>query len=216
MSKTEKLLKNKSIIIVGPAGYLQNSNKREFIENHDVVVRLNSNYTIPPEHHKDIGTKTDLLYHCFWAPIFPEIELLVKNVSLVKAAFPTIPPFNTDIARFVNINRNRVDFEFYDPQKYSELVKRVNSRPNTGTSAIYDILSYDIKSLHVSGITMFAGGYIKNYRKNWILYSREEAEQLNNVHKNHDIGRQIKLLKSLFADERVTLDPEVRESIYEL
>ena len=200
-------LKNKKVVLVGPAAYLHNSKKMNFIDSFDVVVRLNNGYNISEERIQDLGSRTDVLYHCFWGPHFPQ--------SIPFLTYPNIEPFSTDLTKFNLVNQNRVPFEVYDLELYLKLFNLLNSRPNTGTCAIYDLINSQIKSLHVCGITMFKGGYIKGYRKTHVFNSRKEVELENNIHKNHDIGNQIKFLKNIFKDERVTLDKEVRDSIYE-
>ena len=76
-------------------------------------------------------------------------------------------------------------------------------------------MSYNIKSLHISGITMFAGGYQKSYRENYIFNNREEVEKSNLSHKVHNIKNQIEFLKDFLQNNKITLDKEVRESMYE-
>ena len=56
-------LKDKRVIIVGPAGYMENSYRGEMIDKYDVIVRMNLASPVPPERYKDIGSRTDVLYH---------------------------------------------------------------------------------------------------------------------------------------------------------
>lgn len=212
----KEILENKNVILVGPAAYLENSKKRDFIESFDVIVRLNNGFVTHPELIQDIGNRTDILYHCLWGPVFPmSIPLLKNNIKILKSSYPDIAPFNIDIQRFQNINLDRIEFEIYELEKFNFLKNTLKSRPNTGTSAIYDLMSYNIKNLHISGITMFAGGYQKKYRQNFIFNNREEVEKSNLSHKVHNIKNQIEFLRDFLQNDIITMDQEVKESIYE-
>lgn len=212
----DNFLRNKKVIIVGPASYLENSLKKDFINSFDIVVRLNNSFNIPETSVKDIGDRTDVLYHCLWGPHFPNsIPLLKSKIKILKTSYPNIAPFSFDIERFIKINSGRIPYEIYEIQKYKDLFESVGSRPNTGTMAIFDLLSYDIDSLHISGITMFRGGYISNYRKQFMHKSREQVQKENEIHKVHDIQQQINFLKKILTHDIITMDQEVKESIYE-
>ena len=54
----KEMLENKRVILVGPAAYLENSKKRDFIESFDVIVRLNNGYITQPNLIQDIGNRT--------------------------------------------------------------------------------------------------------------------------------------------------------------
>lgn len=56
-------LKNKKIIIVGPSGNLIGQKLGKRIDSYDVVVRLNNSISIPLKYKKDLGTRTDVIYH---------------------------------------------------------------------------------------------------------------------------------------------------------
>ncbi len=59
------LVKNKSVIIVGPARTLQGQRQGVFIDSHDVVVRINDVLEhFPPsaELAEDIGSRADIMY----------------------------------------------------------------------------------------------------------------------------------------------------------
>ena len=57
-------LKDKSVIIVGPASYLKGTKRGGFIDSFDVVVRCNGFWKPPIEHQEDIGKKTNIRSIC--------------------------------------------------------------------------------------------------------------------------------------------------------
>ena len=56
-------LKNKKIIIVGPAPYLENYELGNFIDSFDIVVRINKGHQMTKD-SKKFGSRTDILFHC--------------------------------------------------------------------------------------------------------------------------------------------------------
>src|SRR6266568_2263825 len=61
----EKLLKNKTVAVVGPARTLIGTGQGRFIDSHDIVVRFNDAFQQLPVSSSlsvDIGTKADILY----------------------------------------------------------------------------------------------------------------------------------------------------------
>ena len=58
------LVSAKRVALVGPAGYLEGSNQGEFIDGHDLVVRLNRGIIRDEKLAKDLGRRTDILYSC--------------------------------------------------------------------------------------------------------------------------------------------------------
>ena len=57
-------LKNKRVVIVGPAPTMVDSKQHDIIESYDVVVRLNRALPILEKLKPDIGSRTDILYNC--------------------------------------------------------------------------------------------------------------------------------------------------------
>ena len=55
-------LEGKNIILVGPCNSLIGKNLGDFIDSFDIVVRIKRGYPVPDNLHKDLGTKTNLLY----------------------------------------------------------------------------------------------------------------------------------------------------------
>ena len=63
--KYNDYLKNKSVIIVAPAAYttnIEHENTGEFIDSHDVVVRMNGGWGISEKNQKYLGSRTDILF----------------------------------------------------------------------------------------------------------------------------------------------------------
>ena len=61
--KFNHYLRDKSVIIVGPASYLEGTKRGEFIESFDIVVRCNGFWKPPTNLQEDIGKRTTLRWH---------------------------------------------------------------------------------------------------------------------------------------------------------
>jgi predicted O-methyltransferase YrrM len=166
----------KTVAIVG-SGPGAVDNEPGFIDGHDVVVRVN-NYKLTPE----TGARTDVFYSFFGTSIKKHWrELKRDGVTLCMSKVPDSRPIHSrwHIERgrlngidFRYIYRNRTDWWFCDTyipddaafvEKYNLLGERV---PTTGFAAILDILSFDPKSVFLTGFDFFRSG-IHNVNERW-------------------------------------------------
>lgn len=211
----KSFLKGKKVAIVGPAPSIIGSEQKELIEGYDVVVRLSKAVPVPEERIKDVGSRTDIYYHCMsqsevnCGPI--NYDYLEKNCKFIASPYPAIPPFDRDIIFFNNQNKGRLNLHIVDGELYDKFSKEMNTRPNTGVSAIIDLLSHDILELYVTGFTFFKGGYDKTYRNQ----TEEDVMKIvNGPNDAHHIEPQIKYLRNLFKiDDRLSGDEKLMEII---
>ena len=178
-----KFLKDKEVIIVGPAPYLENSGMGSQIDSFDVVVRLKSGYPVPNNIKKDLGERIDLWYTNLKAEqnhlnstTFEEMEK--NNLKTVVFPYPIQyernDVFKTSVLRLIGIlkynfrkgveaiqkhfkyRNKKCPFNIsYDSSSlyFQNLEKIIGSRPTTGMLAIMDLLQYDIKKLQMVGFT---------------------------------------------------------------
>jgi len=206
--KLNDYLKNKSVILVGPSPYLKGLKKGHFIDSHDVVIRFNKGWDVIENLEVDYGSKTNIRYHCMnekHGGLFEIEKMKDKGVDIFISQFPkNYAHFHDDILKFEQINLNRINhFQFADLEYFLNICLLINTRPNVGTSAIVDLINYDIKSLHISGFTFFLDGHYDQYNKN--IYSRAKINL-----KDHNQEPQIKLMKLIFENiDFVTADDEI-------
>src|SRR5688572_8915743 len=67
----QNVLKNKRVAIVGPASSAYQTNRGEFIDSFDFVIRINKSPLVVKDgkFKADIGSKTDILFHSFFEKI---------------------------------------------------------------------------------------------------------------------------------------------------
>ncbi len=218
-SQYNELLKDKKVIVVGPSPSLEGSGKGKEIDGYDIVVRVNKGFPIEEGFESDLGSRTDIHYHCLHTSpeccgnIFYE-EMKNKNV-LVSCPYPKyVRPFYSDVTSFEKENKKwNLSFHCADTDYYIGVAKMLGTRPNSGTMAIMDLLCYDLKELHITGFTWFRDGWRKSYKKlsddKFKKVSDEVKSEFNGNHKQkpqEDLVREIYL-----NDNRVSIDNIMKE-----
>ena len=212
------VFEGKSVAIVGSAPSVLD-NKPGFIDSHDVVVRV-SNYKI----FLETGVRTDVHYSFYGSSITKsKQELIEDGVYLCMCKCPNSKPINSSWHELHGKTKG-VDFRYiYEARKdwwfcptyiptdeeflhQFEILK--NHVPTTGFSAILDVLSYNPKSVYLTGFDFFTSG-IHNVDEGWRKNNpkdpighvpHEEKRWLINNHMNYPITFDA-TLKRLIANK---------------
>lgn len=218
--KFEDLVYNKKVLLIGPASYLYDGNFKEDLNNHDTVVKLNR--MVETKICKNfVNDRCDILYHCInfdtsigEEPI--EFEILKEEkVKCLKICYPPVSSwYVTKIREYNMLNtKHRFPTTIVEKEKYRKLFSLCqNTSPNTGTIAMYDLYSYKPKSLTIEGITMFSGGYNKNYRQK--IVTEKEVRETNKRVGNHNIDKQKKFLKNFLSKDNIIPNELLLRSIH--
>jgi hypothetical protein len=203
-------IKNKNVVLVGCAGYLQNQNKGCWIDNFDVVIKVNNSIGVLPEN--DYGARLDVLYHVLLKEINSSTGR--KNIGLsdiknwvkhnIKYLVSRYPQESKKVKDFGKINNNKINLECISKEFSKQVKLKIGSKtPNTGVLAIAHLLSMPIKSLTVVGFDFYNSGVADNYDG---FKDGKEAIGINE--KRHDSKAQIKYLKQLHEEQsdRLILD----------
>ena len=219
-------LKNKRIIIVGPSSHLFEIEQKDFIESFDIIVRVNKSYPVKEEQMKYIGERTDILYHCLEQSEINcgklNYDQIEKDNVIISTPYPkNMTPFHIDYIKFENetfnksIKTNYINIDFYDI-----FMKSLGTRPNTGISAIADLMCYDIKSLYICGFTFFETGFYKGYRNiDNMMKTNNDGSTVwskfdKNFNNNHNQELQKEFIKMLFEnDKRIDGEEKLKEII---
>lgn len=226
--EVENMIKNKKVIIVGPAEYVMKENGEnfgKFIDSHDVVIKINNMIGQPKELDKYYGSRCDILISSFW-PQKPtakqdgveglsnkyEIEetyKLHKNTIFIANLYG-----DKFLKEIVGNFKNRPDksnkFLVFDDKTISKSKKLLNSYeklPNktgytTGIYAIANILNMKPKTLYVTGITVYLD---KKYNGHYPFYFNKKIQQRitphydgKNINHNIESGHDIKYEQNVF------------------
>tara|TARA_Y100001958_G_C21239141_1_gene566362 strand:+ start:2686 stop:3504 length:819 start_codon:yes stop_codon:yes gene_type:complete len=208
-----KFLRNKNVIIVGPAEHV---NSGKFIDSHDVVVRLNRGLKLCEKPEK-YGSKTNVMYFADHHSYDGLTKEDLKKLDFIKFQFPdadnkdyfyplgpkeyegynTIPFSNT----ILRADKSYLDFE-----------KEIKTRPNTGTFAIWDILRYPIKSLYITGITLNTSNYNEDYYKTIKNFDIKKVKN-DKIHGTHNLSNMARYYNTLLKNNKVSYDDNFKKSI---
>jgi hypothetical protein len=198
----------KRVIIVGPSVRIQQCKLGQFIDDFDIVVRLNKSLPVPDYMHEHIGSRTDVLYNSCNTTDYPgenrldPIFFQKNGIKYIRCPYPPIVPFRKDIKAFQNRNRNSIPFGYIDPDYYRRLRYSLGTRPYTGTCAIADLLRHDIKQLFIMGVDFYTYAYAQYYR----LISEKNLAWKRNSHV-HKREPQIDLVRRFYLlDDRMIVD----------
>lgn len=191
MKTYSKIIKGKTVAIVGPAKYMIGKNLGKEIDSHDIVVRINRSIESCLEFGKDIGRRTDILYSCMIEKPENAGKIDVQNLINKNIKFVCIPPKSSFEGVAVN---NDMITDYANEEKYKELkskistriisatlnnviAKEVKCRPNTGYLAIYDLLEHMPKKLSIYGFSFYLDGFITGSKSG--IKSMNENEYAN-------------------------------------
>jgi hypothetical protein len=213
----EDFIYNKRIILVGPSNHVLDSPNGEWIEKFDIIIRLNKSLPIKPELYPFIGRRTDILYNNLNITDYPgenkiDINMFLNSgVKHIVSPYPPIDPFTLDILNFIKYNKGIIPFRHIDLNYYRKIENKLGTRPNTGISAIADILNFNFKELYITGISFFKKNYYKQYR------NLSKIELLNTANNSIHTQKPQKLfLRSLYLnDERIKIDNLLKGILYE-
>jgi hypothetical protein len=171
-----KAIEGKTVALVGSGPGVMD-NEPGFIDSHDVVVRI-SNYKLFPE----TGKRTDIFYSFFGNSILKSAQELQRDgVYLCMCKCPNAKfiesPWHERNGKqngidFRYIYRNRANWWFCDTYvptveefllQFELLGKHV---PTTGFSGLLDVLSYNPKSVYMTGFDFFTSN-IHNVNERW-------------------------------------------------
>lgn len=212
--------RSKRIAIVGPASSAFNTGKGKDIDGYDIVVRVNkSALTIDAgKSTSDIGSRTDILFHCFLENMYSGGGPLDFDMYRRQGIQYVINPRNewTGLRNSYNYYKKYLSSQktYVLPRG---LYKRIASslsgfRPTTGYSALYTLLEAEFDELYITGFTFFKTAYGSGYRDEM----KESAQARNFMSEvglhNPDVELQeFKKLVKRHAGKRVVLDRELSD-----
>ncbi len=195
------IVKNKDVVIVGPAGYLVGQQNGSLIDSFDIVVRVNDAIRIMDKNYIDFGERIDILYHnlASFSKICEDYNRYIQKET-------------KSIVCKTNLSSSRVENFFKQTacsipiiagqQIYSEISKNIRKAPNMGVVAIVHLLSFDIKSLSVFGFDFYKTGYAEEY-------------YIKNFTGSHDWDSQILYLSQNVLNDKRFLPDDILLNILE-
>lgn len=222
----ESRLTGKSVALCGPAPYVSQDEQSEalFEANHrDMVGQVNKfrlgNLAGGGGHRVDFMVHALSQSEAVGGP-FSSVEFTSVD-PFYFSPFPWFAPgsfegtFNTQRGNRLNVESflKNQDVPLWTPGQTDYLILEEllgYTRPNTGFSGIFFLLSTGIKQLYLTGFSFFRGGYQETYRTFAEKKVRAEMRE-NGFHKPH---KQEELFReSLLGDSRIVLGRDMKRSL---
>lgn len=168
----QKLLKGKRVAIVGAANSAYNSGKGSYIDNFDVVIRVNkAPLTLKDGKWKnDIGSKTDILFHSFFeneqsggGPL--DIELY--DALGIQYLINPIAVYGGFRVTFNFYKKYLLPRTVYALQRsvYRQMERKLKEfKPTIGFCALHSVLEAEFSELYITGFTFFKTAFGDGYR----------------------------------------------------
>ena len=195
-NQIKTLLEDKNVILIGPAKCVETDLIGIDVDSYDLVVRLNWHWKVPESLKSLLGSRTDIIYHCFDIDQYSEDDIIYweKNKTVVIA--------RNDLKYMVKHKKDKL-FPLIDKYKFKiysvenkvlkNLTNRLNSNPNTGVLAIHHLLTNGVKSVSCVGFDFYQSSYLIKEASNITLRQYiNSANFLNDVlnNSNHNPQKQ--------------------------
>jgi hypothetical protein len=205
----ENYVRDKRIVIVGPSEHLLGTGYGDKIDYYDIVVRINRALFIHPKYQKDIGTRTDILSSSLFKPPgarggpYMVNDWKRNNIKWIFCPLPMKFPYSNDIKKYYSEVGEDFKLCIGNMKTFEDVERNIKTRPNTGLATIFELLTYDIKEIHVCGFSFYTTKYIESY-------TTEHARQtiFDSIEISHKQEPQRKYFFELMEKhEEITIDP---------
>jgi hypothetical protein len=189
------ILNNKRVVLVGPSANSTMEKNGEAIDDFDIIVRIKSVY-VPLKHHPYIGSKTHFTYSTspqedpdIEGNNLQETEPPVKKLHLTPeelkkiefqgfcSTYPRGEWFFNRLESGYQEAKKNFAVRIMDDEPYLTIKKQVN-RPNSGFSAIIDLLEAPLKELYITGLDFHRSLYREDYRNSH--WNKDTIENMTN------------------------------------
>lgn len=226
-STLEPILKNKRIAIVGPADSALNTGRGDYIDNFDLVVRINQGYKLLKDDAliEDIGSRTDILFHnlaereregkdeVFYYDDLKKqsLKYIIGNLRAVKWSAD-----NIIISDFLEKYKDEIDDHLIilDKSNYERVYNYLNKRkPTRGFVALYNIINSGASEIFITGFTFFQTQYISGYRD--YTSKSKQIERFDNSNDSHDPDTEFQAFKELYQanKDKIELDEYLKNAV---
>lgn len=205
----ETWFKGKRVAIVGGGDSVLHEKLGKYIDDFDVVVRVNKGVEIIDQQYEFVGRRTDVLFHSFYmrnndittSPI--AIDLWKKNnvIKLIFAHNYFCSDYSMqNLLYFLSISKKQYLFSQVPKQMFYENHKAVYpaNGPTTGFVAINTVFNCQPKELYITGFTFSKTPNNKLYRD----ITREQLDKMWAINKAHDVELEYTYVKNIYYNNK--------------
>ena len=210
MISYENYLEGKTVAMVASGGSLKGKGLGKLIDSYDIVVRLNRALPLDSSKAEDVGERTDVLYNTLdaWPDAGGPIDGPLWKKCGVKYVCSTYPKseYFTYPERSQGLD-DIIPTRWVGDSLYYPIKEQVVGRPNSGTIALVDLLSFKLKEVRLFGLDFFRTLYDTGYLKEGGNVQDFERLLATNPDR-HDPDSQYLFFKNvLYAnDDRIKID----------
>lgn len=210
----EEWFRGKRVAIIGGADSVLKEKSGAYIDDFDVVVRINKGVDVVAAQHEYIGSKTDVLFHCFYvrendrgsSPITID---LWKEKQVGKLIFShNYRCSSYSLQNFIYfLKHTKGSFRFAQVPKrlfYKNMRITKPYGPTTGLIAINTVFNCQPTELYIKGITFFKTPHDPSYREG----APEQYQKMFAEHKSHDPEAEYQHVKSLYQKYPDIIKPD--------
>lgn len=216
-----EILNGKQAIIVCPSKSIENSFLGDFIDSHNLIVRLNNGYNLTVDQQRHFGSKTDIIYHYLGLQSENQTDYDLQKMIEAGTKMIVIPPRPENIHFEIFHHRNlSVGLPFFriDETVKKEMWTEIGCLAFCGIWAVFHLLKFPVKSVQVVGMNFFSTGHYTGYdnrtEEQQIAYALNSQYDKRGIEKQHHILPQKELLKKLYeTDSRLLLDEITKKAI---
>jgi len=225
-NKYSNFLKNKRVVLVGPARSNKGSKQRSVIDSYDIVIRINNGVNIPDKFKDDTGQRLDVLYSSLNNCFFSEKTYSRKNILKYKKEYNLkwivgTGHHRSNILKIVKYNKHEntgVQARLFSKTRYKKISSKLKYKPTTGIIVIDDLLAHDISELYITGFT-FYNIMLSRDKRNRYYYPGYYPGYLGSAGSvfKHDIKGEAYFLKNKYKnDSRIKVDKVLGEILLKI
>lgn len=203
----ESIFKGKKVIIIGPAETSLSYMLGSQIDKFDYIVRVNKSPLSLAGNENDLGSRTDILYHCFSEdPIEGggRIDLDILSNQRNKYIVYTYSAPQLEKVFYKTVLRKKSKAFYRTNEKFfNEINKYYPAKwPTTGLQAILHLMSCDFEELHITGFTFFRTNYMQGYTTDEINSSAESRKKQIEKSGSHSFDGELSLFIKYFNENK--------------
>ncbi|MCJ8327831.1 MAG: glycosyltransferase family 29 protein [Campylobacterales bacterium] len=198
----DNIIKNKKVIILGPASSSLNYMNSEEIDKFDFIIRVNQSPLTLSLYKNELGTRTDILFHNFGASNYiDENTLITQNNKYV--IFPTSLPKLLGQFYKYSSKYKQTNLVMLKSKYFNNIMKEYNGLyPTTGFQALYYLLNQDFKELHITGFTFYQTSNIKEYTYSRTNKKIDDIKKFLDQEGAHKIDLELRIFKKLIRNKK--------------
>nr|WP_321510680.1 hypothetical protein [uncultured Celeribacter sp.] len=213
-------LKDKRVLLVGPADTLSKDLQTIRASEYDVIVKMNNGFYIQLPDFKGHEDRCDILFHSLSDDTFPlpPGKLKSAGVKTLVHRTPKRSSFLSTLAASWKL-RDVVEVKILPYEHYEKIREELDFfSPTTGLICIDFLLASPAKEVAIAGFTFYTTGYAEGYTEKTSTIETQWDRVQREAH--HSPSREARFVRdsikaASLAGKTIKLGPDVMKSLQE-